>query len=257
MNEETIIIEESNIKARCQKCKNSTACKVHRCVQYKYDTDDEGSDYSVYGSIKYYILECKGCGYIFFQTIKYFSEYPHDNPLSIDIYPKIEVHPVDDEVDRYIQDWFCLRMYREICIAIDNELPTLAMMGIRSFLDRLIVSLTEGDTGKYKDNLDVCKTKKIITDAQHAWLNTVIQAGHRAVHDSHLPETSDTINALKIVEDFVKATLAMQGKAQKLEARTPERPKNRKVRAQEKNASTTPPPPSSLPNPPDGGDGAD
>ena len=93
-------------------------------------------------------------------------------------------------------------LFWEIYSAISVGLLSLAMMGIRTLVDRF-ANRTVGDIGGFEKKLDTMLTDGHINKTQREQLQVVIYAGHAASHRGIRYEKKHLDTALKIVESLL------------------------------------------------------
>jgi hypothetical protein len=110
----------------------------------------------------------------------------------------------------------------EIYAAVRNNLPSLAAMGIRSLLERIMISKT-GDQGTFQKNLTMFESLGHVSKKQREHLETILDAGHAAIHRSYVPSTADVVTLLEITEHVVESVFMHEQKIARIKEKVPPR----------------------------------
>ena len=117
----------------------------------------------------------------------------------------------------------------ETYTAAGNGLHQLAMIGVRSVLEQLIISKIGEDKGSFYKNLDVFQTAGYISVPQFDVLKIVIESGHAAAHRGIKPSSSDLDSALSIMKGVLESICIDPVHAAWLSERVPARPGRHKL----------------------------
>lgn len=219
-------MELKNTNAECPTCDGTRSCDI--LFERRCDWNDEGS--GVCGTMGYYVLECKGCRTIFFQTEESCSE---DWEPDGDVKPAIKTYPSIERVkrsNRFLNHLFLpfekfeSFLFSEIYKAINNDMHILAAMGIRSLIDRIAIRLT-GKNENYTKNVQNLVDSGYASAKQKEILDAALELGHGAVHRGHVPTAYQVTCALDIAESMIEMFLINTEKAEDLSKTIPARPK--------------------------------
>jgi hypothetical protein len=213
-------MEKKQTKAHCNRCgprRNHTV--LHSEREHWEDKQDELSGYDAFDTLK-----CDGCGSI---TLRHTSWFSLDEDVHTQYYPPAIsrrapewfddlVLELDDETD------FVADLLNEIYIALQNNLPRLATMGVRALLERVMVSKVE-DQGSFLKNMQAFEKLGFLSRLQREHLETVLEAGHATIHRGFTPAKED-VNTLVDVTEHIVLTVYLHGqKIQSLKGKVPPR----------------------------------
>lgn len=66
-------------------------------------------------------------------------------------------------------------------MALQHDLPALAVMGIRALLEAVMISKA-GDHGTFSENIAEFEKLGYVSKLQRARLETILEAGHATIH---------------------------------------------------------------------------
>jgi hypothetical protein len=113
-------------------------------------------------------------------------------------------------------------LLQEIYIALQNNTRSLAGMGIRALLDRVIVDKV-GDKGSFAANVGAFKEAGYLSSHQQRILTTIIDAGHATTHRGWRPSIDDLNTLLDVAESIVEQVYLHDKKAARLSKKVPPR----------------------------------
>lgn len=194
--------------------------------------DDE---YQIDGSDRYWVLECKGCGKIFFGHGSTFSEevdhrFNHGTqqwemyrPENRTFYPRTR--------KRQKPAWFDLKVslemgevyyvLQEVYSALDNDLPILSAIGMRTTLDALAIHLGANESDSFKDKIETLRSKNHITGRERDFLEVLAEAGGSAAHRSWKPKDDELATMMEIIEGTIHRALILPKRVEKLKMNVP------------------------------------
>ena len=119
-------------------------------------------------------------------------------------------------------------LYDEIYLAINNEMRTLATIGIRTAFERAseLLGIDEPDQS-FKDKLQALVTKEFIGTADKDALEVLIDAGSAAAHRGWRPSTEEVDDLLSILEAFLHRSFIIPSKAEAVKKSVPARKKKK------------------------------
>lgn len=176
------------------------------------------------GGGDYTVAQCKGCDFVSYQERSWSSEdYRQDGSQIITVgrYPPKTLRSKPDWYsDFFLQlafdDDSPLRLYDEIYIAMQNNCRSLAIMGIRALLERIMI-VHCGDHGTFKKNIDQFENDGFISPKQKSAIIPVLDAGHASIHRAFEPKTNELIAALDITENIIESIYINEAKAMQLD----------------------------------------
>jgi hypothetical protein len=137
------------------------------------------------------MLQCAGCDKVVLRELEWCSEdHPHD-ASRVKFYPPSTFRPAPKWLtDLYLefppgQD-LLYDLLIEVYVALQNDQPNLAAMGIRALLEQIMVTKC-GDRGTFNKNLDAFQTDGYVSPVQRERLETVLEVGHAAIHRGYKP----------------------------------------------------------------------
>ena len=199
---------------RLEHCNNCLGMRnhalIHREEQHRTDGDD---DFSITTSDTYEMLRCCGCDQI---TVSHISENSEDcNPESGEPIQTKTYYP--PAISRSRPKWFhelyfgfsfennvIQDLLNEIYIALQNECPRLAVMGIRALLEHIMIDKV-GDQGSFKKNLDEFEKQGFLSKTQREVVEPSLDVGHAAIHRGFKPKPSDVNNLVDIAESILES----------------------------------------------------
>lgn len=207
------------IKAHCNQCGGE---RNHEVLFTATKVDEEpGWFYSE----TYETLQCRGCDDI---HVRSRSGYENDDKETVRYFPAAVFRPAPPwHIDLFLStpsaEDFVWKLLNEIYAALQNDLPQLAAMGIRSLLEKLMIAKNGGDQGTFKKNLDAFVQAGYLSTGQKETIETVLELGHASIHRDFEPTREDIVFLVDIVEQLVQMIYLHGDQARKLRARIPPR----------------------------------
>jgi hypothetical protein len=178
---------------------------------------EEGDDYFVDA---YEMLKCRGCGSI---TMRHTHAYGRDPLTTVTYYPP--------RVARRAPEWLhygelvplqLRKLMLEIYTATDNDSRRLVAMGIRAALENLMIDKI-GDQGSFKANLDALLNAGYLSVRQQGTLESILEAGHAAMHRDWEPTEENINTILEITESVIETVYLHEHRANALDQTVPRR----------------------------------
>ncbi|RWN59727.1 DUF4145 domain-containing protein [Mesorhizobium sp.] len=216
--------KELVIKAHCSGCGGERNCDVlGRHSQ-------GGGDEDFHWHTKWYLLRCRGCEYVFAQTVSTDSEsidysYGPENETVTEHIETVETWPA--RIKRPRPDWFdgpgvnlalltrFSPILREIYSALDNDLHVLAAMGMRMGFDLAASMLDVDPELTFKEKLE----QLFEDEAERARLDTLVEAGNASTHRAWRPTSEHLGTMMDVLESFVHDNFVAPGRRKRLDAR--------------------------------------
>lgn len=208
------------LKAHCNRCGGERNHDILLLKKTNWSDDAHG----IWGSDDYQMLSCRGCEEIKLRHIVSFSE--NDHP-TIRYYPPSIFRKRPDWFDELyfeipIEDGFVQGLLNEIYVAVQNNLPNLALMGVRSLLEKVMISKS-GDKGSFSKNLNAFALAGYVSDNQKEHLDAILEAGHAVIHRKYKPKDEDVVIVLDITEHIIEFVYLHHSKVSVLKSRVPAR----------------------------------
>lgn len=219
----------STTPAHCNNCGGRRNHHV-RCEHEKHYSERIDDYCTLQTYDKYSIVECCGCGNVSIKHIHTFSEDMDEQGrevVHVNYYPKAyfrrkpawTLEPYWDIPSNKIK-----KIHDEIYSAMYNDCGILAMIGIRSLLEAIMIGKC-GDNGSFANNIKKFYENGHISNVQKTYLETTIDAGHSVTHRGHIPSQEDLSMAIDITENIIETTYISPARGEKLRESIPPRKK--------------------------------
>jgi hypothetical protein len=201
----------STLNAPCLRCNKHT---VHE-VLHKTESLDVHK-----GRFRYETIQCRGCMAVSLKETRLKGR-------------QVTYHPSPRNIpSRSLPDWWDLfewdssmeSLIREVYEADNNDLPRLAMIGIRAILERVMIGKV-GDHGNISRNLDEFQKAGYASTMQFDSLQRVLDAGSAVMHRNHVPEPESTMVAFWVLENILYAAYVQTKHLEQINV--PERPRRK------------------------------
>ena len=219
-------------------CNNCTGKRQHEVLFHKKFTWSEqvSEDFGVDGADTYELLKCCGCNNVQLRHSNWFSEdfdlstgkavlhvkhYPpptfrekpkwlYTNYLSHNV---IFIPEFKDTIEALIS---------EIYIALQNNAPQLALLGIRALLEAIMIDKVD-DRGNFKGNIKEFQKAGYISSKQKEVLEPVLEAGHAAMHRGYKPDPHEVASLMDITESIIETIYINEYRTKNLSKNIPPR----------------------------------
>lgn len=207
------IAEQSPVKQHCNSClgwKNHDV--VHEETSSWTEVFDGPEGISISGGHVWTIYRCRGCDDVRMKHAHWFSE-----DMDADGSPVLNEEWFPPSINRQKPKWirsllpFNLKLVElrgltlEIYGALAIGAHRVATMGIRALVERLMIDVV-GDKGTFKATVRAFFEAGYVAPFQRAMFeNTLIEAGHAAMHRDFMPSAEDVNTLLDIVESVLDA----------------------------------------------------
>lgn len=221
--------EGNMMKAHCPKCNDERNTEIV-CEHIEKWEDDV---HPLFGWDKYLILKCRGCDRIFFRHEEFFSEnmeYGYDaegktlcieKPI-IEYWPALSKRVMPDWLEEYfILDPELNLLLREVYTGLNNDLRTLAAIGIRTVFDKAVELLGVPETFTFQAKLDELVLRHLIGAGEKETLKILTDAGSAAAHRGWKPTGKDLNTLMAIIEQFVYRAFILQLEARQMKTKIP------------------------------------
>jgi hypothetical protein len=216
------------MKAPCSYCIRQTSQVVLHEARGPWE-EDQGFPGGGYYHDLNQMIRCEGCSNISFRVTD-LHPFAADE-TAVTYYPP----PVTRREPPWLLDLILyselgsqvLRVHtalREIYSCIRGGELFLASLGVRALIE--MVMLTQiSDTGTFQGNLDEFQQNGFISKVQRASLDNILEAGHGAMHRSHVLKPAELNVCLDIIEGVMAAVYVHENKSAEIRARVPARQK--------------------------------
>jgi Domain of unknown function (DUF4145) len=223
---------ESKVTAvHCNQCGRNTE---HR-VLHEEDcsvTQEIGPHISVTAYEFNRLLICAGCRAVSLERITGHSEdwdpeTGQPNYLN-QYYPPRTYRPTPRWVDEPTIPAYARSSLAEIYIAVQNDLRSLAGMGIRALLESLMIK-TVGDQGTFVANLTAFVSAGHVSRGQKEMFESTLELGHAAIHRGFVPTAEALVACLDATEHVVQSLYVFPSQSAALRKAIPKRKKTGKL----------------------------
>lgn len=230
MGELTTTIEvaetSSDRRLHCNRCLHNTNHAVLYSTTVRWG-EDVGYGASIDGADTYSLIQCRGCDNIRMVHEHWFSEAcDEEGPIQ-----NRDYHPPN--VVRQKPDWLkwhiplrardLVELIDEIYRAVGVNAYRIAVMGVRALVERIMIEQV-GDQGSFEKNIALFFDGGYVAGLQQQMFReTLIEAGHAAMHRSWAPSKEDLDTLLDIVEALIKGIYVDPARAVEVGKRIPPR----------------------------------
>lgn len=213
-------------KAHCNTCGGER----NHDIRHSEKTTWEDGEYHISGSDTYETLKCCGCDAIKLRHLSWFSE---DGDQEVNYFPAAIFRRNPEWFNKLWSelsndDKFVEHLLKEIYIALQHNLPSLAAMGVRSLLEKIMVSKT-GDHGSFVQNIAEFERLGYVSRIQRERLEAILEAGHAAIHRKFMPSKKDVVTLVDLTEHIVETVYLHEAKVSALKERVPPRTRKKKA----------------------------
>lgn len=226
--------DQSFEEGHCPKCGSLRADVVaeHKREYSHYDFD----------AVTFFrVLECRGCGEVYFKSVHTNSEdieyvdYGIPGLWESRYIENVEYWPPSwdrrrpgwiDEI--FKKDKILGGLFRDVYTALDNNLSVLAAIGMRTVFDRASEKMEIDTDLTFKKKLQALRDGEHITPSEEETLGALIDAGNAAAHRGWCPQTELLEAMITILESFLHRTFILPDVGVGLGEQVPTRKNRRK-----------------------------
>lgn len=195
-------------KILCIQCKT----KIKHVVLVDVSIDD-CSDPNISFYNNYQILRCINCETISYQTKTYDSYdvdpigYDGRGEIIYEITASYKTYPIRDEETAFSIDFEKIlpegiyKIYEEVIIALNNKMPLLTALGLRTLLEQIIKHFGKSDDLGLI--LNEFEEDGYISTKQRSLLDEIRYLGNDAAHRADSKSRKDLILHLKVLENLI------------------------------------------------------
>lgn len=218
--------ESTTTLAHCNECSGERNHDVLHVEKVRYDEPEHG----FWGIQEYEMLKCRGCGSV---KIRYREWSSEDYDVQGQLTPRTVYYPpavfrtepkwlTDLSIEAGFDEGNIYDLLKEIYVALRNDQRTLAAMGIRALLERIMIEKV-GDKGSFSENLISFEKAGYVSRLQRERLETILEAGHAAIHRLYKPSMEDSVTLVDIAESIVESLYIHGDKVDRLKKAIPPR----------------------------------
>jgi len=216
-------------KAPCPVCGRQCNTFVHGEKLVEWNDDYEGAN--LFGGTLHKLLECCGCGIVFYYTETWFSEdWDYGAQGEMVLNHKIKTVPAASIRPKWVdqislKDSTLSNILQQVYTAVENDTLILAAIGLRTAFDRTT------EIRGIEPGLPMCmKVQAVfkagyVGDTERDQLNIVTDAGNAAAHRGWHPDRGDFKPLLNVMENFIQKALLRDKRIEEIGERIPKRRK--------------------------------
>lgn len=220
---ESTLLKET--QAHCNTCGGDRTHQVLYIERTSWDNQ------GISGGDKYELVKCCGCGSLKLRNEEWCSE--DDCNEDRRVIPRVSYYPpavfrpkprwfYDLMLEVSLDDGNIYDLLSEIYVALQNNQRSLAAMGIRALLEKIMIEKS-GDSGSFWENVKEFEKQGYVSRIQRERLETILEAGHAAIHRLYKPTKEDLITLVDISESLVESIYIHGSKVEKLKNGIPPR----------------------------------
>ena len=218
----------TTIRAHCGRCGGSRNCDI-KGFHNEFGSEANGQ---FQWQTAWYLLLCRGCDYIFAQSVStdsesYYDYYDYNNERARDNIETIETWPA--RARRPLPDWFenhhiegsisetaaLSAALNELYRALDTDLMVLSSIGIRTAFDAASEALGIEPGLPFAAKLNALVVDSKIRESEKESLTVLIDAGGAAAHRGWQPTPMQIDVQMDILEDFIFNSLVLPARNKK------------------------------------------
>jgi hypothetical protein len=225
-------MSEAEIKTKtvhCNQCGRNTEHKILHEADCSVTEDFDGNSVTAYEWNR--LLICAGCKAVSMERITGHSEDwdpETGHNYSEEYFPPRTYRPAPRWLEKSTIPAYVGKSLAEIYVAVQNDLRSLASMGIRALLESLMIKKV-GDQGTFKQNLDAFADAGHVSRTQRDMFESTLEVGHAVMHRGFVPSSDGLVACLDATEHVVQSLYVFPSQSAALRKAVPRRKKRRKV----------------------------
>lgn len=219
----------SQLKSRKEHCNDCGGERNHHILHTQKTAWDAEDAAGVHGGTTYEMLQCAGCERVVLREREWCSEDDPRGEPRLKFYPPATFRPAPKWLTDFYLEFpagqdLLHDLLKEVYVALQNDQPYLAAMGIRSLLEQIMISKS-GDHGTFKKNLAEFQNNGYVSRLQRERLETVLEVGHATIHRGYKPSKDDLLTLVDLTEVIVQTIYLHGSKVEELKKKIPARKK--------------------------------
>lgn len=205
----------ATIRAFCAKCAGERNCEIKG---YHLESGESGQYY--YWSTAWHLLACKGCDYVFAQTVssnseEYYQDYGPNGEAETTYIETVETWPARSK--RALPEWYEHHIVatdlentvalngslKELYRALNADLLVLSAIGIRTAFDIAAELLGVHPSLQFEEKLGQLVSGNHIPEAEKGNFDALLNAGHGAAHRGWEPTSAEVDALMTALEGFI------------------------------------------------------
>ena len=207
-------------------CKNCNGWTNHRLIATDVE-EEQDKEHFIYCCNLNEMLKCLGCNSV---VLRHTYRDQDDEDATFHYYPP----PSSWRIPHWISNHFPFSgqnvpysirtMMKEVYTALENGSLRLAAMGIRATIENLMIEKI-GDQQSFKANVDALQKAGYLSLRQAVALDSVLEAGHAAIHRQWEPKHRDIHTVLKLANKLIETVYLDEKQVRDLDKNVPKRPR--------------------------------
>jgi hypothetical protein len=202
-------------------CKNCGDLRNHGVIAVDEQGDKEKEHISYCYNL-YEMLKCLGCNKVILKHTYY--SYINQNPTIVYYLPSSMWRAPSWVIFSLDVPASICALMREVYTALENGSLRLAVMGIRAALENLMIEKV-GDQQSFKANIDALQKAGYLSLRQAVGLDSILEAGHAAVHRQWEPTPGDIYAVLETANTLIESVYLHEDRVRYLDKNAPKRPR--------------------------------
>ena len=219
-------------QAHCNTCGGTRKHDVLFSKRKHWDDSVDGGRHSISGTDTYSLIACGGCETI---HLKHDSTFSEDTELDGSAIVTTNYYP--PATSRRTPTWLGSKnspfwyggtvieqWLKEIYSAVQNDSRRLAVMGIRSLLETVMIEKV-GDSGSIGTNVKNFIAEGYIAQKNEETFRLQVEAGHAGMHRNYVPTKEELDVLLNITESLIETVYVNPHQAKTLKEIPPRKGK--------------------------------
>jgi hypothetical protein len=229
----SIAVDEKDQKVRRAHCAN---CKDERNCSVEAKVEQRGGDDDFQWHTDWYVLKCRGCDHVFVQTVSSNSEdydnyYEYNGSTGATYNETISYFP--SLTKRSKPEWLFQyslmenpkglglgSVLEQVYGALDNDLPTLAAIGMRTAFDLAAVQLGGKAEDSFNRKIEGLVSSSKLREKDKEMIAALVDAGSASVHRGWTPSQKELELMIEILESFIEENFIVPEKKRLLEEKS-------------------------------------
>lgn len=225
--------EPKIFKTSCPTCRGTCKTIVHGEKETEWEHQPDPHNFS-YGGSQHKLLECCGCGTVFYYEDSWDSERgDHDFEGKFTPDHNIKTVPAPEKQSLkpewmpliYKQDVVLYCILNEVYTAYEHKSFILASTGLRTAFDRASEFIGIPSYLPLEQKVKAVFEQGYVSETEREQLNVVTNAGNAAAHRGWIPDESTFESLLRVTEKFIHKVVLRDHKVEEIGAQIPKRPK--------------------------------
>lgn len=220
--------QPEQIKSKCNICHNRT---IHNVLFLKKETGSEeiAEDFFIDWWENWRVIQCRGCESISMMLDAWNSELTDGRG-----HPQVKTTYFPPRIFRKSPAWLhndtlndalpieIKRLLNELYIALQNDCNAASTMLMRAIFEHTMINKI-GDQGSFAEHLKKLHEEGFIGSKQKDVVASMLEAGHATIHRSFIPQKSDLITLVDILESVLQVVYIQAPQADDLKNRIPKK----------------------------------